>query len=373
MKMKRPFAAALAAAMGIAAAGCGSSSSHSSAAGTSATSAAGTSGTSASAGGGSSGSVSPDLAYFKGKTITFIAPDKPGGSFDEWSRLLAPVMGQYLKATVNVENVPPGNTIVGQNQLAASSSDGLTIGWLNVGEDVADVVKGAGGINFSLSSVGIVGAPGFGQMVLVAEPSSPYKTFADLQKASGTVKSLDVTKGTGDTVERVLLGAYNINAKIITGYESSKDLAAGFLRGDGQIAEEELAVFQNAIATGKAVPLWVSEPVPSQNPVYSQMKSVPTLSQLIQSNPPQGQQQASAIKVLQSITQVAQVVAAPHGVAPAKLAALQAAMKYAMSQPSVQAQALKESLVPTFYDAQQTQQALQTDQQDAQSLKPYLK
>lgn len=364
MTTKRPLAAALAAALGLAAAACGSSSTHSG------TGAATTGG---SAAGSSSGSATADLSYYKGKTITFIAPDKPGGSFDEWSRLLAPVMGQYLHATVNVENVPPGNTIVGQNQLAASSPDGLTIGWLNVGEDVADTVKGSGGINFSLSKVGIVGAPGFGQMVLVAEPNSPYKTFAQLQKATGQVTSLDVTKGTGDTVERVLLGAYGINAKIITGYESSKDLAAGFLRGDGQLAEEELAVFQNAIVAGKAVPLWVSEPVPAQNPAYAQMKNVPTLAELEQSSPPQGQQQASAIKVLQSITQVAQVVAAPPGVSAGRLAALQAAMKYAMNQPSVQAQAVKESLVPTFYDAQQTAQALQTDQQDAQSLAPYLK
>lgn len=368
MKIKRPLAAVMAAAMGIAAAGCGSGSSHSSAASSSKTSTS-----SAPASGGSSGAVAPDLSFFRGKTITFIAPDKPGGSFDEWSRLLAPAMAQYLHATVNVENVPPGNTIVGQNQLAASSPDGLTIGWLNVGEDVADVVKGVGGINFSLSKVGIVGAPGFGQMVLVATPSSPYKSFAQLQKATGPVTALDVTKGTGDTVERVLLGAYGINSKIITGYTSSKDLAAGFLRGDGQIAEEELVVFQNAIASGKAVPLWVSEPVPPQNPVYSQMKSVPTLAQLIQNSPPKGQQQASAIKVLQSITQVAQVVAAPPGVAPSRLAALEAAMKYAMGQSSVKAQALKESLVPTFYDAAQTTQALQTDQQDAQALKPYLK
>ena len=364
MIIKRSLAAALAAAMGISAAGCGSSSAHSS---------AGTTASGGAAAAAPSGGATADMSYFNGKTITFIAPDKPGGSFDEWSRLLAPVMAQYLHATVNVENVPPGNTIVGQNQLAASSADGLTIGWLNVGEDVADAVKGSGGINFSLSKMSVVGAPGFGQMVLVAEPNSSYKTFAQLQQASSQVTSLDVTKGTGDTVERVLLGAYGINAKIITGYESSKDLAAGFLRGDGQIAEEELAVFQNAIVAGKALPLWVSEPVPAQNPAYAQMKDVPTLAQLEQSSPPQGQQQASAIKVLQSITQVAQVVAAPPGVAAGRLAALQAAMKYAMSQASVQAQALKESLVPTFYDAQQTTQALQTDQQDAQSLAPYLK
>lgn len=354
----------MAGAIGISVAACGSSNNATAGTGSSSS----TSGSSS-----SSSSSKPDLAYYKGKTVTFIAPDKPGGSFDEWSRLLAPEMGKYLGATVNVENVPPGNTIVGQNQLASSSSNGLTIGWLNVGEDVADQVKGTGGVNFKLSTMSVVGAPGFGQMVLVAQPGSPYHTFTDLLKATSPVSVLDVTKGTGDTVERVLLGAYGVKDKIITGYESSKDLAAGFLRKDGTLAEEELAVFQTSIESGKAVPIWVSNSVPSQNPAYAQMKNVPTLSQLITSDPPKTPQAQSAVQVLKSITQVAQVVAAPPGVSAGKMAALQAAMAYAMKQAHVQSQALKESLVPTYYNPQQTVQALQTDTKDAQSLKPYLK
>ena len=43
---------------------------------------------------------------FKGKTITLIAPDGPGGSYDSYARLFAPYLGQELGATVNVENVP---------------------------------------------------------------------------------------------------------------------------------------------------------------------------------------------------------------------------------------------------------------------------
>jgi tripartite-type tricarboxylate transporter receptor subunit TctC len=314
------------------------------------------------------------MSFYQGKTITFIAPDKPGGSFDLWSRLLAQYLGQYLKATVNVENVPPGNTIVGQNQLAASAPDGLTIGWINAGEDVADQVKGVGGVNFNPANLSFVGAPGFGQLVFVAQTSAPYKTFQSLSNATAAkpVTSLDVTKGTGDTVERVILGAYGIHAKIITGYASSKDLGAGYLRGDGQIAEEELAVFQDAITSGHATPLLVTAPVPPQNPTYSQMKNVPTLQQLYAQDPPPTSQGKAAIQVLMSLITTAQDVVAPTGVPTARLAALRAAMKWAFQQSSLKSRALQESLTPTYYSGPQAQANYKLAQTKAQSLKSYL-
>ncbi len=320
----------------------------------------------------SSNSVSSGLAFYKGKTVTFISPDKPGGSFDLWSRLLAQYMAKYLKATVNVENVPPGNTIVGQNQLAASAPDGLTIGWINAGEDVADKVKGVGGVTFNPTKLSFVGAPGFGQLVFVAQPSSGYKTFKSLTKATSQVTSLDVTKGTGDTVERVVLGAYGINAKIITGYESSKDLAAGFLRGDGVLAEEELAVFQDAIVAHSARALLVTNTVPAQNPAYAELKNVPTLQQLDSQDPPKTSQGKTAITVLLSLLNTAQTVVAPTGVPAGRLAALRAAMQWAMKQPGLKTQALKESLNPTYYSGPTAQANYSLAQSKADVLKPYL-
>lgn len=353
MRQRRAILWSLISAGAIAVAGCGSSPSHPS------TTAAG-------------GSASSGASFYKGKTITFIAPDKPGGSFDLWSRLLAQYMGRHLKATVNVENVPPGNTIVGQNQLAAAQPDGLTIGWINAGEDVADQVKGVAGVTFDPASLSFIGAPGFGQAVFVAQPSSPYTTFHSLTKATGQVTSLDVTKGTGDTIERVVLGAYGINAKIITGYESSKDIGAGFLRGDGILAEEELVVFQDAIASQHARPLLVTSAVPPQNPAYAQMKNVPTLAQLYSQDPPSTSQGKAAIQVLIQLITTAQTVVAPSGVPAARLAALRAAMQWAMQQPGLKAQALRESLNATYYSGPAAQAAYRQAQSKAQSLKPYL-
>ena len=87
------------------------------------------SGTAASGGGGAS--------YFKGKTITLISPDSPGGSYDSYARLFAPYLGQELGATINVEDVSGAGTLQGSNQMAAAAPNGLTIGMVNVGGDIA--------------------------------------------------------------------------------------------------------------------------------------------------------------------------------------------------------------------------------------------
>lgn len=323
-------------------------------------------------GNGQSSSSGPDTAFYNGKTVTFIAPDAPGGSFDKWARLLAPAMGDYLHATVNVVNVPPGNTIVGQNQLAASAADGLTVGLINVPEDIDNQVTKTQGINFKLSSLGWVGSPSFGQMALVAQPSSPYKTFKDLMAAKTPIPMVSVTKGTAVLLEQVLFGAYGIKIHYVTGYESSKALAAGFLRGDAPLGFEELVVFQAAIASGAATPLWVSSAVPSQNPASSKMGSVPNLTEQMASSPPSTKQGKDAIKAVLSITRAGQPVAVPHGVPAGRLAALRAAMARAMGLDSVKQQALKESLNSQFINGQETTSSIQTDLSLAKSLKPYL-
>ncbi len=60
------------------------------------------------------------LAFYKGKTVTFIIPSAVGGSVDQLGRDVGAEMGQYLHATFNYENIPTGNLIPGQDTLAAS-------------------------------------------------------------------------------------------------------------------------------------------------------------------------------------------------------------------------------------------------------------
>jgi tripartite-type tricarboxylate transporter receptor subunit TctC len=101
--------------------------------------------------------VKPDLAYFRGKTITFISPGAPGGSFDASARSIAQEMGTFLDATVNVVDVSQGVTVPGQDEAAGSQPNGLTLGELNVEADIESFVQNSPGINFALKKAAIVG------------------------------------------------------------------------------------------------------------------------------------------------------------------------------------------------------------------------
>jgi len=313
-----------------------------------------------------------DMAFFNGKTITLIAPDNPGGSFDVWSRLLAPLMGQYLHATVNVQNIPPGNTIVGQNQLASSTADGLTIGWLNIGEDITNQTKGVPGVTFDPTKTAFVGVAGQGDFVLVADPASSYKSFDDIVKAAAPVPTLDVTSGTADLALRLIYGAYGVKAKYITGYESSKLLAAGFLRHDAPVAFQEPVVFQSAIQAGQALPLLILSALDPSNPIAGKMASVPTLDKLEQSNPPSSATAKATLDELKTIVNDGQVLAAPPGTPAGRVAALTAAMQSAMTQSSLLDQARKQGLLPNFQSGPQVRPDLEAGFKQEELLKPYL-
>jgi tripartite-type tricarboxylate transporter receptor subunit TctC len=317
-----------------------------------------------------SGSGGPDVSYFHGKTITMIAPDNPGGSFDQWSRLIAPAMGKYLGATVNVENIPAGNTVVGQNTLAHSQPNGLTIGWMNAIEDVSfSIGAGSGGVNFDPADLDMIAAPGQNISVWVTDPSSSYKSWQSIVDAAGPVNTLDVTSGTADLYERAVYGAYGVKSKIVTGYESSKLLAAGFLRHDAPVAEEEFTVFADAISAGQARPVLTSNSPPSGT---KSLAGVPTIAQIAKQFPPKTAAGQAALQEVVSLTNLGAILFAPAGTPAGEQAALQAAAKSAFTSASVAKQEVTEGLTPGYFSGQQTETEYKAALAHANLLKPYI-
>ncbi|MBO0822675.1 MAG: hypothetical protein J2P27_02320, partial [Actinobacteria bacterium] len=186
---------------------------------------------------GGTSSLQSGLAFYKGKTVTFISPDKPGGQSDVIMREIAPVVAKYLHATVQVTNVTSGGTIPGQDQAAAAKADGLTVGVLHVSKDISGEASGSASVNFPLTSVIALGSTPAPQNLLVASPSSKYKTIQDLLTATSPVPIL-TTGGSGAASLKAMFAAYgDKNVKILTGYGSSADLVQGFLRGDGPVTD----------------------------------------------------------------------------------------------------------------------------------------
>ena len=77
-----------------------------------------------------SGATAHAQDVYKDKTLTFIVGYSPGGTYDQYTRLIARHIGKYLPGnpTAIVENMPGAGGIIAANHLYnRAKPDGLTI------------------------------------------------------------------------------------------------------------------------------------------------------------------------------------------------------------------------------------------------------
>lgn len=289
----------------------------------------------------STSSLSSAASFFVGKTITLIAPDAPGGGFDAYSRLIAPELGKMLKATVNVENVPGGGTITGTDKMAASAPDGLTLGAVNVPGDIGDVLQHNTALNVSLDSLSWIGLASPETLVMVASNSSPYKTFAQLEKATANVKFGGSKSGISWVGGATIMRAFKIPTTFLTGYGTQTQVSQGIIANEFDVAFGDISgSFYSDLVGKKAELLLVSGPssVPSVQQVIS---GAPTSSQIISQL--SGNAKAAVSEAF-SLGNLGFSFAGPKGIPADRLAVLRNAFMQAVDSPSVKAQAIKESL-----------------------------
>lgn len=309
--------------------------------------------------------------FFKGKTITLIAPDAPGGTYDAYARLFAPYVAKELGATINVENVNGGGTLVGSDQMAAANPNGLTIGMVNVGGDISAKVEKQPGGSFSMSSISWIAQPAVVPNVLVTQPGSSVPNLSALLGAKSPVTVLDIRNGIGDTLNRVVLGALKVPNKLDTGFEETTDLKQGFLAKDGQLVFEALSTLYPLLAGHEAVPLLTTGSVTL--PAYRKvLGDTPTLqTELSHMSLPSGTK--AALQEVERLGNLVDDFAAPPGLPASELATLRTAFAKAAASPALLAQATKESLPVALTGGATLAGQVNTAQSQATSIAPYLK
>ena len=305
------------------------------------------SGSSSGSGSGTAASGGGGAGYFKGKTITLISPDSPGGSYDSYARLFAPYLGQELGATINVEDVSGAGTLQGSNQMAAAAPNGLTIGMVNVGGDIASLVEKQPGQTFNMAKLSWIGQPAQIPNALVTQPGSAVQSFSGmLHSTGGNVTVLDIRNGIGDMLNRVIYGAFGVPHQLDTGFEATSALKQGFLAKDGQTILEAMSTLYPLISGNEAKPLLVIGPV-SLSSYQKVLSGVPTLESEMSSAALSGSKEA-AVKEALALSDLSDDFAAPAGLPASELATLRQAFSQAASLPALKAQAVKESLPLSF-------------------------
>lgn len=284
------------------------------------------------------------LASYKGKTMTFVAADNVGGGYDEYARDYAPYLAKYLDATVNVVNIPAGNTVAGQNAVAGSTPNGLEVGWLNAGPDIEDNVLHIQGVQFNPEGISMLGgtAPNLAVVVALKSPAcaSWDNGFASgLASNSASNVLTEPIQTTGSTTYSLLMmdGVFGIHYRALTGYSSTSNLISGWERGDGCVINATLSSVAGLITSGRAVPLLMAVPIQPSNIYAKDFQNVPTMAQAVTKYAKYIKtktQKAGVTALLQSVT-TPRTFFVPPKTPQAEQAILRDAFKWASENPSM--------------------------------------
>ena len=272
--------------------------------------------------------------FYKGKSINWIVPYKPGGGYDEYSRLLAPYMEKYTGARIDIVNLPGAGGMKGANEIFDSPPDGLTVGIINGSAMVTNELAGIEGASYKVAEYNFLGRVAADLRVLVMGTNSPYKSFADVMASENDVLLGATGLGGSTYVDAVITGpAFGIKQRVIHGFNSSTDVRQALLRGDIAGMWGSLGSALQGVADGDHV--IVVQSAPERSPA---LPEVPSIFEFIDKmGDPEGLREIMV--AWDALNAVGRPVAAPPGVPAERVAFLREAFRKSMTDPDFLAKA----------------------------------
>jgi tripartite-type tricarboxylate transporter receptor subunit TctC len=170
--------------------------------------------------------ASPAQDVYKDKTLTFIVGYSPGGTYDQYTRLIARHIGKYLPGnpTRIVENMPGAGGIIAANHLYNRvKPDGLTVAaWAS--PLILQHVMGNDAIKIDGRKVGWVGIPGPYDTACHFSQTSGIKTMDDWINSKRPLKISSIGPGTSlSDVPKLLKAALNLPLEMVEGYKGGAE------------------------------------------------------------------------------------------------------------------------------------------------------
>lgn len=199
-----------------------------------------------------------ECAELQGDTIRWIVPNRPGGGYDAYSRLLQPFVEQSLGVTVVIENRPEAGGIIGASAIRDAKPDGKTLGLIN-----ASGLLAARAIDNPIAP-----DPGADYLLLARLVSNHIVMFtgrdskvAKLQDFMQLARSRPIVVGVRDAgstsfysvpITADLLG---FDYELVTGYVGSSARTLALIRGEVDIAIGHYDSVRGQVESGELNPL----------------------------------------------------------------------------------------------------------------------
>ena len=168
----------------------------------------------------------PAQDIYRDKTLTFIVGYSPGGTYDQYTRLIARHISKYLPGNPSriVENMPGAGGIIAANHLYNRvKPDGLTVAaWAS--PLILQHVMGNDAVKIDGRKVGWVGVPGPYDTACHFNAQSGIKTVDDWFASKRPMKIGSIGPGTSlSDVPKLLKAALNLPLEMVEGYKGGAE------------------------------------------------------------------------------------------------------------------------------------------------------
>jgi tripartite-type tricarboxylate transporter receptor subunit TctC len=172
------------------------------------------------------GSASHAQEFYKGKIITFIVGYSPGGTYDQYTRLIARHISKHVPGnpTTVVENMPGAGGIIAANHLYNRvKPDGLTVAaW--AAPLILQHIMGNEATKFDGRKVGWLGIPASYDTACHFGQESGIKTVDDWFAAKRPLKISSLGPGTSlSDIPKLLKVALGLPLELVEGYKGGAE------------------------------------------------------------------------------------------------------------------------------------------------------
>jgi tripartite-type tricarboxylate transporter receptor subunit TctC len=173
--------------------------------------------------------------FYQGKTIRIVVGFTPGGFYDRWARLLARYMPKYIPGNPEmiIQNMPGASSVIAANYVYnVAKGDGLTL-LVPINSLYLDQLVERKEVQFDVRKFEWIGTQEKAPVMLYFRADSPYKSIADIIKASEPPKcGATGTASTGYLLAKLM--EENLKAKVqtVTGYPGGSEIDVAVERGE---------------------------------------------------------------------------------------------------------------------------------------------
>ena len=175
--------------------------------------------------------------FYRGRNVSVVIPNAPGGSFDLYGRLVARHIGRFIPGNPNVvaQNMPGAGGMISANwlyEVAPKDGTAMAISVPNIA--LAHVLE-VGPIRYDARKFGWVGRIVSPTATLFTWHTSASKTIADLRLRETMIASTGPLSQAQIT-SQMMNGVADAKFKIITGYKGTTDAILALEQGEVEAA-----------------------------------------------------------------------------------------------------------------------------------------